>query len=135
MPDTRSDMVRAEMKILIVDDDQTILAILRDMIVELGHEVITARDAPEAMAVFDREKPDVIFLDYLMPRITGLEVLKHVRQQARGTFVVMLTRLSEVTLERMPGLHRADAFLEKPLRKPDIERVLATATRRLAARS
>ncbi len=120
------------MKILIVDDDRTILAILGDMLVELGHEVVSARDGFEALTAFRRARPTLVFLDYNLPRMSGLEVLKTIKHEVPETFVVLFTRLSAETVSRLGGTHRADALIEKPVRKQDLERLVARAAQRRA---
>jgi CheY-like chemotaxis protein len=127
-------MLCAHMKILIVDDDQTILAILRDNLVELGHAVSSARDGFEAIGTLTRDRPDVVILDYLMPRLSGLEVLKSIKQQEPSTFVILLTRMTAETVSRLPGVHRADAVLEKPVQRAQLERLLAKAARKRSSR-
>ncbi len=117
------------MKVLIVDDDRTIVALLRDVLADLGHDVASRTSGPDAIAYATTHEPDVVFLDVLMPRLSGLEVLNALRQLPHRPYVVLVTAMSEQTLERMAGSHRADALLAKPFRREDVERAMERARR------
>jgi CheY-like chemotaxis protein len=63
------------MKVLIADDDQTIRALLRDMLAEMGHVVVEASNGAEAVDLAASEHPDAAILDFLMPKLSGLDAL------------------------------------------------------------
>lgn len=91
-------------KILIIDDDKIFSKILRDGLVAGGqgkYEVVTAFDGEEGFEVASREKPDLIMLDLMMPKVTGMELLKKIRAEEWGqdTPVIVETQLSD--LEKM----------------------------------
>ncbi|OHA83504.1 MAG: hypothetical protein A2937_00135 [Candidatus Yonathbacteria bacterium RIFCSPLOWO2_01_FULL_47_33b] len=91
-------------KILIIDDDKIFSKILRDGLVAGGqgkYEVVTAFDGEEGFEVASREKPDLIMLDLMMPKVTGIEFLKKLRAEDWGqeTPVIVETQLSD--LEKM----------------------------------
>ncbi len=91
-------------KILIIDDDKIFSKILRDGLVAGGqgkYEVITAFDGEEGFEVASRERPDLIMLDLMMPKVTGMEFLKKFRAEEWGqdTPVIVETQLSD--LEKM----------------------------------
>lgn len=91
-------------KILIIDDDKIFSKILRDGLVAGGqgkYEVLTAFDGEEGLEVASREKPDLVMLDMMMPKLTGLEFLKKFRTEEWGkdTPVIIETQLSD--LEKM----------------------------------
>lgn len=91
-------------KILIVDDDKIFSKILRDGLLAGGngkYEVFTAFDGDEGLEVAEREKPDLVMLDMMMPKVTGIEFLKKFREEEWGkdTPVIVETQLSD--LEKM----------------------------------
>jgi CheY-like chemotaxis protein len=67
-------------KILAVDDDATSLKIIEGILRSRGFQVFTAEDGPQAIEIASREKPDLIFLDLVMPEMTGFEVIVRLRK-------------------------------------------------------
>ena len=91
-------------KILIIDDDRIFSKILRDGLVAGGqgkYDVSTAFDGEEGFEVAEREKPNLIMLDMMMPKVTGIEFLRKLRGEEWGkdTPVIVETQLSD--LEKM----------------------------------
>lgn len=91
-------------KILIIDDDKIFSKILRDGLVAGGngkYEVFSAFDGEEGFQVTEKERPDLIMLDMMMPKVTGIEFLKMLRAEEWGkdTPVIVETQLSD--LEKM----------------------------------
>ncbi len=117
------------MKVLIADDDLTIRTLLGDMLVGLGHTVAAASDGADAVDLAVREHPDVVILDFLMPRLSGVDAMKAIRDRGLGMPIVLLTAISDSSLRDVEGAEEADAILEKPFKKRTIEKVLARATR------
>ena len=117
------------MKVLIADDDQTIRALLFDMLVELGHAVVAATNGAEAVELCAREQPDLVFLDFLMPKLSGLDALKAMRERGLRMPAVLLTAISDASLREMEGAEQPDAVLEKPFKRRTIEKALEKATR------
>lgn len=74
------------MKILIVDDEPEIIDVLKSRLITSGYEVCSARDGLEALEKVKSEKPDLIIMDVLMPRMTGFEAMKKIREspESRG---------------------------------------------------
>lgn len=88
-------------KILIIDDDKIFSKILRDGLVAGGngkYAVVSAFDGEEGFLVASREKPDLIMLDMVMPKVTGIEFLKKLRKENWGkdTPVIVETQLSDM---------------------------------------
>jgi CheY-like chemotaxis protein len=115
------------MKILIADDDQLIRAMLADILGALGHTVVAARDGIEAVEMYGKEKPDVVFLDFLMPKLNGLDALARIRAAAAPAkaAVVLLTAISDRSVKALGAHEQPDAFLEKPLKPRAVEKALA----------
>jgi len=99
--------------ILIVDDDRKITDMLRRTLAYEGYHVVTAADGREALALAQTQRPDLVVLDWLMPRLDGIEVAKRMRA-AEDTPILMLTARDAVE-DRVAGLDSgADDYLVKP---------------------
>lgn len=79
------------MKILVVDDEKNILKLYEAELGEEGYTVVTANSGKEALEVFDRENPDIVTLDILMPDMDGIQVLRQIKEKKPQTPVIMLT--------------------------------------------
>ncbi|HEX8909368.1 MAG TPA: response regulator [Anaeromyxobacteraceae bacterium] len=117
------------MKVLIADDDQTIRALLTDVLADLGHAVVAAANGAEAVELAAREQPDALILDFLMPKLSGLDALKAMRQQGLGMPAVLLTAISDSSIRDLDDFEAPAAILEKPFKRRDIERALERAAR------
>ncbi len=84
-------------KILLVEDDFSLRDIYSMGIQAQGHDVVTASDGEEALAVAMRERPELIILDVMMPKISGFDVLDILRStpETKNTKVIMMTALSQ----------------------------------------
>jgi len=100
--------------ILIVDDEVDLLAEIKPLMERSGYVVITAINGEQAFDCIARQRPDLIILDVLMPRLDGRGVLRRLRQQGDWTPVILLTRVN-TTAERVLSLQEgADDYLNKP---------------------
>jgi DNA-binding response OmpR family regulator len=79
------------MKILVVDDDAHILRLYQEELQEEGYDVVTASTGEEALAVFDRENPDLVTLDILMPDIDGISLLRRMKEMKPRLPIIMST--------------------------------------------
>ena len=82
------------MKIAIVDDTLANLLIVRKHVELLGHTAVTARDGAEALDVFEKEKPDLILMDVVMPEMDGYDAARRIRAREGGshwTPIIFLT--------------------------------------------
>lgn len=99
--------------VLIADDDRKIIDMLRRTLAYEGYQVLTASDGQEALAKALTQRPDVIVLDWLMPRLDGVEVARRIRA-ADSTPILMLTARDAIE-DRVEGLDSgADDYLVKP---------------------
>ncbi len=110
----------AKAKVLVADDSQTSLALVRDLLESNDFQVISARDGLEAMEAAYREKPDVVLLDVVMPRMNGYQVCRMLKldEQTSQIPVVMLTS-KDLPADQYWGLQTgADAYVtkEQPLK-------------------
>ncbi|ULQ56359.1 response regulator [Flavihumibacter rivuli] len=104
-------------KILIADDEPDILEIIQYNLVNEGYEVYTAKDGDEALAKAKTVKPDLIILDIMMPKRSGVEVCEILRTQPafKDTLIIFLTALSDES-SQMKGLDTgADDYVNKPI--------------------
>ena len=100
--------------ILVVDDDQKLLNMLRRTLAYEGFHVSTAADGNAAIAQVQAHRPDVIVLDWMMPGLDGIGVLKQLRAAEDQTLILMLTARDAVE-DRVEGLEvGADDYLVKP---------------------
>lgn len=98
-------------RILVVDDDPDILALVRIKLESSGHEVLTAADGEAGLAAAVEHRPDLVVADWTMPRLTGIEMLAALRADpviASIPFILLTARAQEVD---MLGI---DGFLAKP---------------------
>lgn len=103
-----------EIKIMVVDDDSNICELLRLYLEKEGFRTVIMPDGEKALAAFDSEKPDLILLDVMMPKLDGYEVARQVRLNRCNTPILMLTARSGVA-DRIAGLNAgADYYLTKP---------------------
>lgn len=103
-------------RILIVEDDPDLLGIMRDILETDGHKVVICRNGPDALRAFDRERPELILSDIMMPDMDGFAVLQAVRAHPDGLavpflFVTARTERRDVGLARDLG---ADDYIFKP---------------------
>jgi DNA-binding response OmpR family regulator len=82
---------RIIMKILVVDDEKNILRLYKAELEDEGYSIVTANTGQEALEVFDRENPDLVTLDIMMPDMDGIQVLRQLKQKNSQVPVIMLT--------------------------------------------
>src|SRR5713101_2174399 len=100
--------------VLVVDDDPKLLNMLRRTLMYEGFHVCSATNGNEALAEVQARRPDVVVLDWLMPGMDGIAVMKHLRAANDKTLVLMLTARDAVE-NRVEGLESgADDYLVKP---------------------
>lgn len=120
-------------KILIVDDEPDILEILQYNLEKEGYQVATAADGEEAIAVAEREQPNLIILDIMMPKMDGVEVCRTLRSKAEfdRTAIAFLTAREEDYSQIAALDVGGDDYITKPIRP----RVLISRIKALLRRS
>ncbi len=109
-------------KILIVDDDESIRDVLRELLAREGYQLAIAQDGEEALRLFESFQPDLVLLDVVMPRKNGFEVCRLLKStpESRLIPVVLVTGLSQVE-DRVRGLEcGADDLLIKPFDRTEL---------------
>jgi CheY-like chemotaxis protein len=112
--------------ILVVDDDPSIRALLRDVLEHEGHDVQTVADGFAALRAVAAARPDCVLLDVRMPGLDGHEVLARLRRRADGPAlpVVMLTAAADDANAWQAWSGGADYFLAKPFEARELLRCL-----------
>ena len=110
-------------KIMVVDDDEGILKLLKRFFVSLGYEAIMADSGKEALERLN-ENPEIVILDIMMPGMNGFEVLEKIKQQAPSTEVIVITGLEETGLGIECLERGAFEFMAKPLNLEHLEFLL-----------
>ena len=118
-------------RLLIVDDEDSVRDVLRQLFDYEGHEVATASSGAEALRLARADPPDVAFLDVKMPEMDGLEVLDRLRVLAPDSQVVMISGHGTIDTAIEATRRGAYDFLEKPL---DTDRLLVTLRNALQVR-
>ena len=117
-------------KVLIADDDRMVRALLHEMLTDMGHTVVEAENGQEAVELCTREAPDVVILDFLMPKLSGLDALQQIRAQGLTMPALLLTAISDSSLRAMQGFDQPDAILGKPFKRREIQKAVDRALQR-----
>jgi len=118
-------------KILIVEDDRSILTGLVDLLEEEGYEVRGVEDGPAALRAWTGEKPSLILLDIMLPGLSGYDVCREIRKTDGNTPILMLTSKGE-EVDKVVGLELgADDYIVKPF---GVSELLARIRARLRPR-
>ncbi|MFN8532048.1 MAG: response regulator transcription factor [Dehalococcoidia bacterium] len=100
-------------RILVVDDEQSLVETIRYSLNRDGHDVSVAYDGIEALDVARRQRPDLIVLDVMLPKLDGFEVCRTLRSETTAPILMLTARASEI--DKVVGLEiGADDYLAKP---------------------
>ncbi|NIM95403.1 MAG: response regulator [Anaerolineales bacterium] len=121
-------------KILVVDDEQSILDLVTAYLENEGYEYRTAKDGRSGLKVARVYKPDIVVLDIMLPEMDGLELLSQLRRES-DAYVIMLTARAEET-DKIVGLSvGADDYLTKPFSPRELVARIKAALRRMRSGS
>ncbi|HXL73549.1 MAG TPA: response regulator transcription factor [bacterium] len=116
-------------KILVIDDDKKLTALLKSYLTPFGMEVDAAYEAKEGLMLLKSLKPDLVILDVMLPGQDGFEVCKEIRKASK-TPIIMLTARGDVT-DRVVGLEiGADDYLSKPFEPRELVARIQSVLRR-----
>jgi CheY-like chemotaxis protein len=109
-------------KILVVDDDPDIRGLVNAILTEKGHQVIEAADGEEGLALAERDAPDLIVLDIMMPSLDGYEVCRRLANQPHTAHIPILMLTAKSSLEDIEiGLSGyADDYMTKPFQQREL---------------
>lgn len=108
-------------KILITEDSPTVLEILKSVLEEEGYEVIAATDGQQALNLAKTDKPDLIVLDLMLPKIDGYKVCRMLKfdEKYKNIPIIMLTARTKESDENLGKEVGADAYIRKPF-QPEV---------------
>ena len=125
-------MTMAALKIMVVDDDSNICELLRLYLEKEGYEAVIEENGALALAHFDREQPDLILLDVMMPQLDGWQVCRELRKKS-DVPIIMLTAKGEV-FDKVLGLELgADDYIVKPFETQEVMARIKAVLRRSGA--
>jgi two-component system phosphate regulon response regulator PhoB len=119
--------------ILVVEDETALVSLLRYNLEKAGFEVLDAGDGEEALLVMSERPPDLVLLDWMLPKLSGIEVCRQMRRRAetRNTPVIMLTARGEEG-DRVRGLNAgADDYVPKPFSTTELIARIHAVLRRI----
>ncbi len=119
----------ASHKILVIDDSRVIRMRVRDMLPKGNFEVLEAKDGVEGLNLIRQERPNLIMLDFLLPRMSGWEVFQQIQSQSdlqSIPLVVMSGRREEVA-EKIPEPFEYFEFIEKPFEQKELIEAIKAA--------
>ena len=119
------------LKILLVDDDKKLVMILKSLLTEEHHEVETCSNGREAVEKTKTQNFDLVITDLMMPGMSGIEVLKEIRNTSPDTLVIIVTGFASVPSAVEALRHGAHDYLTKPF---NTEELLASVADGLAQR-
>jgi two-component system, OmpR family, alkaline phosphatase synthesis response regulator PhoP len=122
-------MIEMTKKILVIDDEEKIVTVLKAYLEQSGYQVVTAADGKAALTAFQREKPDFMILDLTLPGLDGLEVCRSVRRKSNIPILMLTARVEEA--DKLMGLELgADDYVVKPFSPREVVARVRTIFRR-----
>ena len=118
---------------LIVEDEPALVELLRYNLIKEGYEVAIATDGEEALLTIEERQPDIVLLDWMLPKLAGIEVARRLRSKAttRNLPIIMLTAHAEET-DRIRGLDvGADDYMTKPFSMSELTARIRAVMRRI----
>ena len=118
---------------LIVEDEPALVELLKYNLVKEGYEVAIATDGEEALLTIEERQPDIVLLDWMLPKLAGIEVARRLRSKAttRNLPIIMLTARAEET-DRIRGLDvGADDYMTKPFSMSELTARIRAVMRRI----
>jgi CheY-like chemotaxis protein len=115
--------------ILVADDEVHIVRIIEDKLIRDGHRVITAADGQEALEKALAERPDLILMDVMMPRMNGFEVCRRLRQEeaTRTTPIFLITAQGQESDEEAGREAGANRYITKPFSPRQLSQIVREA--------
>jgi CheY-like chemotaxis protein len=114
-------------KILVAEDDPTVLSLYCDLLHQEGYEVVTAMDGRQALEKIKTERPDLAILDLRMPVMGGLDVLRQLYREGDPTPIVISTAHGDLKGDLDIAYGEVQAFLNKPVRLEELSRAIREA--------
>lgn len=114
--------VRDRKRLLLIDDDPNLILLVKDYLEFRGYEVITAENGREALEVLDKDIPDMIICDVMMPEMDGYAFVDNIRQNERTSWIpVLFLSAKGQSQDRVKGLNiGADVYMVKPFEPEEL---------------
>lgn len=121
------------MRILVVDDEEWVLETVRRYLEQAGFDVVPARDGAAAIEAFDRARPDLVILDWMLPKLDGLSVASRIRSSSKVPIIMLTARVTEQ--DRLAGFDAGvDDYVIKPFSARELEARVHAVLRRSSSR-
>ena len=119
-------------KLLVVDDDLHMRMMLEAVLESEGYSVVLAESGPEALAIMKEEQPSLVLLDYMMPGMNGLDVLREIKKNHAQTDVIIVTGHGNEKLSIEMLNSGASDYIQKPF---TMDKLLSSVKRVLSVRT
>ena len=126
--DGAQDQASLNVKVMVIDDSKTIRRSAETLLKKAGCEVVTAIDGFEALAKITVHKPDIIFVDIMMPRLDGYQTCALIKnnQSFKATPVIMLSSKDSIFDRARGRIVGSEKYLTKPFSKEDLINAITT---------
>ena len=120
--------VNLNVKVMVIDDSKTIRRSAETLLKKVGCQVVTAIDGFEALAKITEHKPDIIFVDIMMPRLDGYQTCALIKnnQNFKATPVIMLSSKDSIFDRARGRIVGSEKYLTKPFSKEDLINAITT---------
>ena len=102
-------------RILVVDDEQEVCNMLKKFLIKKGYEVFTALNGEDALSALKKERPHIVLLDIIMPKMDGIECLDQIRKIDKEVGVIMVTAVKQEEVGKQAMKLGAFDYITKPL--------------------
>lgn len=126
-------MPAATKRVLVIDDEVKFCQIISSFLQARGYDVVAVTNSGEALVQLEQFRPDVVLMDVVMPGLSGLELLKLVRERAFPPRVIMVTATDEEQVAQQAMQDGAEAFMVKPVSFDALAQVISRIYRPPAA--
>lgn len=126
--DKTAKTLNLNVKVMVIDDSKTIRRSAETLLKKVGCEVVTAIDGFEALAKITEHKPDIIFVDIMMPRLDGYQTCALIKnnQAFKSTPVIMLSSKDSIFDRARGRIVGSEKYLTKPFSKEDLINAITT---------
>jgi DNA-binding response OmpR family regulator len=101
-------------KILVIDDDEVLLALLQNLLADEGYQILSTADGPRGVSLYKEHRPDLVLLDLALPSMNGLEVLKKIREFDEKARIIVVTGYGSAETAEVAYRYGASDFIHKP---------------------
>jgi YesN/AraC family two-component response regulator len=111
-------------RILVVDDEENMLQMLKTFFTEKDYSCLTAKNGVEALQILEKEQIDIVITDMKMPEMDGLDLLKNIKEKHKNISAVIMTGFSEEYTTTEALNLGADGYITKPFRNKELLLIL-----------